>query len=91
MGSSYLVDMLELLEDVIPEWESFGLNLGIPYGKMNLINARNLTAKRCMTRVIKKWIDQYGTKATFDKIIEACKRIGNLALAEKLEEDGMNG
>ena len=91
MGNSYLVDMLELLEDVIPEWYEFDLNLGLPFGKMKLINARNLTAKRCMMKVIQAWIDQYGTEATFDKIIEACKKIGNLALAEKLEEDGMDG
>ena len=49
------------------------------------------TAKRRMMQVIKAWIDQYGTEATFDKIIRACVNIGNLALAEKLEEDGMDG
>lgn len=91
MGSSYYHDMLELLGVVIPQWESFGLHLGIPFEEMNLINADNLTAEHCMMKVIQAWITQYGTEATFDKIIEACKRIGNLALAEKLEEDGMKG
>ena len=91
MGNSYYDDMLELLEVVIPEWESFGLNLGLPFGKMNSINADNLTAKLCMRKVIQAWIEQHSTEATFDKIIEACKKIGNFALAEKLEKDGMDG
>ena len=91
MGNNYLDDMLEHLVVVIPEWESFGLHLGIPFEKINLINADNLTAKLCMRRVIEAWIQQYGTKATFDKVIAACKRIGNFALAEELEKDGLKG
>ena len=88
MDDSYIADMLTLLEEVISEWEPFGLGLKLEFNEVKLIDEK-LTASDCMRRLIEEWIKQFHSEATIFKIIEACRSpvIKNFALAEKLEED----
>ena len=86
MGDSYIQDMMTLLEDIIPEWESFGLDLGIPFSQISRID-ESLRLADCMRKVIEEWIKQYGSEATIYKIIKACIIIKNFALAKTLQED----
>ena len=86
LGDSYIEDMLTLLQDIIPDWEQFGLELGIPYSELSQIE-ENLKSEGHIRKVIEKWIERCGSEATIYKIIVACCRIKHFALAERLKED----
>lgn len=83
----YTKKMMILLKGVIPRWESFGLGLGIDYNDLQKIDEGKLTAGGCMTKLLATWIRMKGGKATIYEIIQACKTIGNLDLAERLQDD----
>ena len=78
---------MTLLNPVISKWEPFGLGLGIAYDKLQVINAERLTADDCMRVLLVTWIKKKDDKATIYEIIQACKRIGNFDLAERLQDD----
>ena len=89
--------MLKTLEEVIPQYNQFGLYLGLHHNVLQEIEGGRLTAEECMKQLIVIWIREKGDKATIYEIIEACRRM-NHDLAEKLENDseikktfGMNG
>ena len=79
--------MMILLKGVIPRWESFGLNLGIDFNDLQKIDEGKLTAGGCMTKLLATWIKMKGSKATIYEIIQACTTLGNVDLAERLQDD----
>ena len=90
--------MLKTLGEVIPQYNQFGLHLGLHPNVLQEIEGGRLTAEECMKQLIVIWIREKGDKATIYEIIEACRRMNNYYLAEKLEDDseikktfGMNG
>ena len=89
--------MLKTLGEVIPQYNQFGLHLGLHPNVLQEIEGGRLTAEECMKQLIVTWIREKGDKATINEIIKACRRM-NHGLAEKLENDseikktfGMNG
>ena len=81
----YIDNMIVLLKGVIPQWQAFGLNLDIDYDELQVINAGKLTPAECMMKLLAKWIKLKAGKATTYEIIQACERIGNFDLAERLQ------
>ena len=79
--------MLTTLGEVIPQYNAFGLHIGLDYDVLQEIDGDRLTAEECMREVIGTWIREKGDKATIYDIIEACRKIRNFALAEELEND----
>ena len=90
--------MLKTLEEMIPQYNQFGLHLGLHHNVLQEIEGGKLTAETCMRDLIVIWISEKGDKATIYEIIAACRRMNNHYLAEKLENDseikktfGING
>ena len=83
----YIDTMIALLKGVIPRWEAFGLYLDIDYDELQVVNAGKLTAAECMMKLLVKWIELKGEKATICEIIQACIRINNFDLAERLQNN----
>ena len=83
----YTDTMIALLKGVIPRWEAFGLYLDIDYDELQVINAGKLTAAECMMKLLAKWIELNAEKATIYEIIQACIRISNFDLAERLQNN----
>ena len=79
--------MLTTLGGVIPQYNAFGLHIGLDHSVLQEINGDRLTAEECMRQVIVTWIRKKGDKATIYEIIEACRKIKNFAVAEELEND----
>ena len=83
----YIDNMIVLLKGVIPQWQAFGVNLDIDYDELQVINAGKLTAAQCMMKLLAKWIELNAEKATIYEIIQACIRISNFDLAERLQNN----
>ena len=90
--------MLTTLRGVIPQYNAFGLHIGLDPNVLQEIDGDRLTAETCMRNLVVIWISEKGDKATICEIIEACRRMKNYSLAEKLKNDseinktfGMNG
>ena len=79
--------MLTTLGGVIPQYNEFGLHIGLHHNVLQEIDGDRLTAEECIRHVIVTWIRENGDKATIYEIIDACRTIGNFGLTEKLEND----
>ena len=82
----YTEKMMTLLKGVVSTWYRFGLNLGIENEELQQIK-NEPTAADCMSDLLDTWIKMKGSKATIFEIIRVCKNIGNIDLAERLQDD----
>lgn len=81
--------MLVLQDHVGGDWFTFGLHLDVDVNVLNRLNSSYQTRMdyRISTRdLLTAWVHKFARKATWDKIVEALKKIGNNALAQQVEE-----
>ncbi len=71
--------------ELVAEWKSFGMQLGVSYSTLDSWDAGNHTPRGCMEKVLIQWIQHRGREANVRDIVKACGSVGNYALAEQLE------
>ena len=75
-----------LQDHLINDWFTFGLNLDLSVTELNVINSFGYVDKRQSVRcMLTTWIDKFGKEATWDKIVDALRKIKQNALAHDLE------
>ena len=77
-----------LQDHLINDWFTFGLNLDLNVTELNVleINSFGYADKRIgVRRMLTIWIDKFGKEATWNKIVDALRKIGQNALARDLE------
>ena len=89
-GNQFLCEAILILQnDLVKEWFTFGLHLGLGVAELNVIecNSQSYVDKRtCVRQMLIKWKDIFDEKATWEKIVIALRKIGSNALAQKVEE-----
>ena len=85
----YINKMLDshCLNELVADWKSFGMQLGVSYSTLESWDAGNHTPRGCMEQVLIEWIKYRGREANVSDIVKACERVGNYALAEQLERN----
>ena len=81
--------MLALQDHVGTDWFTFGLYLGVDVHVLNRLNTSYLTHvdyRNSTREMLTAWTDKFDREATWDKIVAALRKIGNNALARKVEE-----
>ena len=81
--------MLALQDHVGADWFTFGLYLGVDVHVLNRLERSYLTHMdyRISTReLLTAWTHKFAKEATWDKIVDALKKIGNNALAQRVKE-----
>ena len=79
---------LALQDHLITEWFTFGLYLGLSVTELNVLETNSVAYadKRASVRqMLTKWKDKFGKEATWDKIVDALRNIGQNTLARQLE------
>ena len=79
---------LALQDHLIKEWFTFGLYLNLSVTELNVLETNSVVhvEKRTSVRhMLTKWKDKFGTEATWDKIVDALRNIGQDTLARNLE------
>ncbi len=84
--------MMEIyqLKQESAKWKMLGLYLKIPNPLLKEIDADGMTVENCMLELLDTWIQGEGSDgggATIHHIIDACKSVGDCALAEKLTKN----
>ena len=77
-----------LQDHLINDWFTFGLNLDLNVTELNVLEANSFgyADKRTSVRhMLTIWLDKFGKEATWNKIIDALRKIGLNALARDLE------
>ena len=77
--------MLEKLKEVIPDWKMFGLHLGLPPDELREIDSDTRTTEECFYDLLCTWIKVKGSAATVSELKRACRNVGDIALAQRLE------
>ena len=80
---------LALQDRLIKEWFTFGLYLDLSVTELNVLETNYVAHadKRTTVRqMLTKWKDKLGKKATWDKIVDALRKIGVNDLAQDLED-----
>ena len=89
----FLHDATVALQDhLVNEWFKFGLYLGLSITDLNVLEANSIACpdKRiCVRHMLTKWKDKFGKEATWDKIVDALRKIEQSALAQDLEDKYM--
>ena len=70
------------------DWFTFGLHLDLSVTELNVLEANSVAHadKRASVRhMLTEWKDKFGTDATWDKVFDALRNIGQNALAQDLE------
>ena len=58
MARPTLVEMIDALTDVSPDWYTLGLRLGVSSGRLNSIRANHHhDVDKCLMAMIEKWLD----------------------------------
>ena len=81
--------ILALQDPLIKDWFTFGLYLDLDPTELNVLETNSVTHadKRTTVRqMLTKWKDKFGKEATWDKIVDALRKIGQNALAQDLED-----
>ena len=82
--------MLVLQDCLGTDWFTFGLHLDVDVHVLNRLSRSYLTHvdyRNSTREMLTAWTDKFGSKATWDKIVAALRKIGNNALAELVEEE----
>ena len=77
-----------LQDHLINDWFTFGLNLDLNVTELNVLEANFFSYANkqiSVRRMLTIWIDKFGKEATWDKIVDALRKIGRNALARDLE------
>ena len=77
-----------LQDHLINDWFTFGLNLNLNATELNVLEANSFgysDKRTSVRRMLTIWIDKFGKEATWDKIVDALRKIGQHALAQDLE------
>ena len=86
----FLRDAILLLQNhLVSDWFNFGLHLHIEIDELNVLEVNSLSFpdKRTSVRqLLTKWKDTFDAEATWEKIVIALRKIGNIALAQEVEE-----
>ena len=72
------------LREMIPRWYTFGAALRLSITDLDIIEDEK-GSRRYMINMLKEWMDN-NQEATWEKLQEALRQIGNRRLAAKLEE-----
>ena len=72
--------------DVVPEWQQFGIELGLSHGEMSTINkdAEDKANEDCALQMLRKW--RATPTATPKKLIAALEAIDENRYAAQLKE-----
>ena len=85
----FLRDVILALQDhLIKEWFTFGLYLDLSVNELYVLETNSLAHadKRTIVRhMLITWKDKFGQEATWDKIVDALKKIKQNSLARDLE------
>ena len=88
-SDKFLREVILVLQDhLIKDWFIFGLHLDLNVTELNVleINSSFYSDKRINVRhMLTKWKDKFGKEATWDKLVDALRKIGQNALAQDLE------
>ena len=77
-----------LQDHLINDWFTFGLNLDLNVTELNVLEANSFgyaDKRQSVRRMLTTWIDKYGEEATWNKIVDALRKIRQNALAHDLE------
>ena len=76
---------------VATDWYDLGVQLGIPYQQLNIIQINNPgNIQMCCTRMFQHWL-QVDTTANWNKLIKALEDINHNALAETIRKEILQG
>ena len=81
--------ILILQNGLVKEWFTFGLHLGLSVDELNVIECNSLSyvdKQTCVRQMLIKWKDRFDAEATWERIVIALGKIGNKALAKKVDE-----
>ena len=80
--------MLADLDEMIPQWSTFCLFLGVKKTQLNKIE-KQVSTKICTQNMLETWMAEKDKQATIQKILEALESplIENNALAKRLREN----
>ena len=78
-----LIQLMEELKFGSMKWQEFGLFLGISIDALDLINVDEANIENKLLAVCHKWL-QTNPFGTWNNIVEALRRIGEMVLAEEL-------
>lgn len=81
---------MKQLNEMVPEWSTFCLFLGVSDEKLEYIE-QSTSPKKCTQAMLAQWIKDKGEEATVHVILDALRSpvIGYNALARKLEEENV--
>ena len=89
----FLRDVILALQDhLIKDWFTFGLYLDLSVTELNVLETNSLAHpdKRTSVRhMLTKWKDKFGKEATWERIVDALRKIGQNVLAQDLEDKHM--
>ena len=83
-----LNDLLELLDDIAPNWYVFGNMLRVDATQLDKID-NSLTSTVCLSRTLQEWIKCSGRQATLPALVKAVKSpiVSYRTLANDIEHD----
>lgn len=77
------------LDDMVPEWSTFCLYLGVQNTTIKKIQQENMTPRKCTVLMLEAWIAEKGEQATIQDILKALESptIANPALSHRLQKE----
>ena len=86
--SQFIRDVILKLQDhLVGDWFTFGLHLNLEYEELQVIELNHLNWQRRFGQMIVKWIDRFGSGATWTNIVDALKKMKYDSLANEVEEE----
>ena len=74
------------MNDVNAQWIFLGVQLEVPYSKLQAIRYDYRDAMTCMMEMINSWLSRT-SDAKWSTIVQALAKIGNQALAHKIAQN----
>lgn len=84
--------ILTLQDDLVRDWFTFGLQLNLSYKELHVLQLNSLALmdqRYCFRQMIVKWVNKLGSDATWSKLADALKIIGENDLARQINNDHM--
>ena len=81
---------MKLQDHLAGDWFTFGLQLELDPYELNVLQLNYLAhvdLRHCFRQMIFKWIDKFGSDATWTKIVDALKKTKYNCLADEVKHE----